>query len=239
VPLSDPLRRLVLTLLALLMSGGFAVAQVAGPGDDERPSGDIITLTSGAQMSGVQVLRKTATSYHVQIVEGVVMEIPVSQVREIEYDENRRSTGSRGGAGTGTGANGEEIRAQEMAPALNKVLTQPLETPLAMDEQDLLVILEMVGHQFGFSVEIREPIYEIPPDERRWAFEVPAGATLLRLFRDDFAARFPALVAVPQFDRVVVTTKVDAEESGLIDAAPDNNDVVVNDGAVGAPSGAP
>jgi hypothetical protein len=232
VPLLAQTCRPCAACLALIVSAAIAMAQAPETGPNERPPGDTITLTNGAQMNGVQVLRKTAMNYHVQVIEGVVMSIPVNQVREIDYDENRRH-GARSGGG-GEAGDGEEIRAQEMAPALNSVLTRPLKEPFTMVDEDFLFVLEAVSVQFGFQVELRAPVHDIPAEDRRWTFEVPEGATLLRLFRDDLPARFPDLAAVPQFDRVVVTTREDALESGLIKARQgrdNNNDIEANNTA--------
>ena len=206
--------------LVFLMSGLLAAAQE--PGADIRESGDIITLTTGAQMTGVRVVRKTATNYKVEIVDGVVMDIPVSQVSHIDYDERRPS--HRGGALPDNEGNGGEIRAQEMDPALNSVLTKPLEESLTFGEQDAFRILDLISEMFGFELEFHEAVLAIPEDDRRWSIEVPAGATLLRLFRDDLPTRFPGLVAVPRFDRVYVTSRADAEAEGLIEPTANNDD---------------
>ena len=182
-----------------------AVAGLAGGQEPEpRPEGDIITFNSGAQMAGVKVLRKTATNYKVQVVDGVVMEVPVSQVSHIEYAAEHETT--RGRHGGGDNGAGDEIWAQEMSPELNTVLTQPLEEPLSLREQDMIAALHALSERYGFEVEINESVHEIPADERRWAVEIPEGGTLLRLFRDELPARFPQLMAVTQFDRVVIAS---------------------------------
>lgn len=190
---------------------------VAAPAHSEQggdpPPGDIVTLSNGSQMTGVRVVRKTATNYKVEVVEGVVMDIPVSLVTHIEYDERMRARGRAGSSSGGTGATEDEIWAQEMAPALNKVLTQPLDEPLLIDDADLLVVMQVVSERFGIDIELSEEVEAIPMDERRWSVEIPSESTLLRLFRDELPARFPQLAAITQFDRIVITDRDGAESA--------------------------
>lgn len=177
------------------------------------PKGDVITLKNGKVMSGVQVLRESPTTIHVQIVAGVdPLAIPRSQIAEIQYDNlsaEEAEEASAEAAGMNEAGLGKGETSLELATKLGQPVT-PQDMPL--QNRDMLDILKQFADAVGAPLEILPEVQQLPPVERQWRGMIPAGTSFMTILRERLPQDFPAIEADITADRVKIGLKAEAAE---------------------------
>ncbi len=189
-----------------------APATSAAPAPPPKPKGDVVTLTSGTVLSGVQILRRTPTDFRVEISDSsVTLDIPRSLVKSVEYDDFNPSDQRTGDKAKNGKEPLSEITAQKLSPALSAKLREPLDAaPVKYDNKDLLEVLADIAQRKQIAASASAGVQAIPQAERLWTVEVAPATQLFALLREQLPARFPNFEVVFEGDSVVVMTKEEA-----------------------------
>ena len=214
--------RTSLVLLAVLLTvGQWAVAQEAVPEAPpppappappllEEPQGDVITLTTGAVLKNVQVYRRTAKAFEIQITEEVSLRILRKLVADVQYDDYEPS---RRRAKAPEPEKPHKLVGTKLKPEVYKKLTSPIPPPpLKYKDMDLVTILGELSKRVRVSIVVEESIKTLPREKLIWDLESKPGATLMTLLQEDMRKRFKELVVVYQYDTIMVTTQRRAAE---------------------------
>lgn len=195
-------------------NAGATVAPVAeaAPPPPPKPVGDVIKLKGGAELKGVQVLRRTPHGYDVEVAEGVPpLRIPWRQVEKIIFDaydplRERRAKQTMSG-----NPESSLIPGEKLSPDLVKKLSAAIsDTPLEYNQRDLVEVLEELSTQLGIAIHVGQPVKDLPPDQRLWTVKLEPGASLMTLLRDHLQKTFAQLDVVYQFDKLLITSKEEA-----------------------------
>lgn len=189
-----------------------------------KPEGDIVTLVTGKQLSGVQVLRETPVYIEIEVLEGLEpLRIPRKQIKEpIIYDDIDPIARRRGRAHT-PGESPEMILGEELSADFHRKLTAPLSIePIEIEAQGFIMTLNRLGELAGVPIEVTEEARALPLDQRVRGFSIPAGTTLFSFFQSDFPKAFPALQLTYKFDKVIVSMKTSEEgnNTSTVEAPP-------------------
>lgn len=176
--------------------------------------GDIVTLVSGKQLSGVQVLRETPVYIEIEVLEGLEpLRIPRKQVQEIVYDDIDPIARRRNRL-FATEPSPEVILGEELSAGFHRKLTAPLsDTPIEIEDQGFVMTLNYLAELAGVNIEVTEEAKTLPRDLRIRSFSIPAKTTLFSFFLSDFPKAFPALKVAYEFDKVIVSLRETQEES--------------------------
>lgn len=180
------------------------------------PTGDVLRLKSGAILEGVQVLRRTPAAYVVEILEGINLEVPTSQVVAVEYDDVEPLRQRRRRALLRGREQPHLVAGRQIASDLYEKLTAPIsDSPLKYDNKDFVAILEELGTLTGVAVTVDDPVAKRPQEQRRWSVDAEPGTTLISLL-EDLKDYFQDIVVVYRYETVLVTTREAARalESG-------------------------
>lgn len=166
--------------------------------------GDVVTLKSGAQLKGVQVLSQTANEVEVDVGAGVVLVIPRRQVQHIQPDDIEPK---RTKQPADASQKGDLFPGNKLKPEVSGKLTAPLQEPIKYEKTDLVKALGELSERCGVAIVVDEPVKSLSENERLWTIETKPGMNLMGVLQDDFLKKFPALAVVYQFDKLLVTTK--------------------------------
>ena len=189
-----------------------SLADEAGqaPPESSLPSieGDIVTLVSGKQLSGVQVLRETPVYIEIEVLEGLEpLRIPRKQVQRIVYDDID-PIARRRGQSYATETSPEVILGEELSAGFHRKLTAPLsDTPIEIADQGFVMTLNYLAELAGVTIEVTEEARRLPRDLRIRSFSIPAKTTLFSFLQSDFPKAFPALKVAYEFDKVIVSLR--------------------------------
>ena len=226
------MRTSLVLLAVLLMVGVWAAAQEAAPEVPaeeaaapeappppappapplgiEEPQGDVITLTTGAVLKNVQVYRRTAKEFEIQITEEVILKIPRKLVADVQYDDYEPS---RRRAMRPQPKKADRLVGTKLKPEVHEKLTSPIPPPpLKYKDTDLVTILAELSKRVGVSIVVDESIKTVPREKLIWDLESKPGATLMTLLQEDMRKRFKKLVVVYQYDTILITTQPRAAE---------------------------
>ena len=181
---------------------GTEAAKPAAPAVEIK--GDVVTLKSGAQLKGVQVLSQTASEVEVDVGAGVVLAIPRRQVQDIQFDDIEPK---RTKQPADASQKGDLFPGNKLKPEVSGKLTAPLQQPIKYEKTDLVKVLGELSERCGVAIVVDEPVKSLPENERLWTLETRPGTNLMGVLQDDFLKKFPALAVVYQFDKLLVTTK--------------------------------
>ena len=187
-------------------AAGDATGTTPTPKAQKPRTGDVITLKSGRVLSGVQVLRETASRVEVQVLEGdAPLAILKKQIEKIERDdiEPGKSGRVKPADDALVGESAEVIiNASKIPSELNQKLTQPLaDTVLqGVNGQDYVAVLEQISMETGVPIQIAEELSALPAEQRIWNGAPATGTTLFTLLLDDFRAAFPDTAIVYEED---------------------------------------
>jgi hypothetical protein len=171
-------------------------------------SGDTLVLTTGKTLESVQVVRRLASGYLVEIVEGsVTVEIPVTQVERIEYDDYEPLRERRERRLAGAGPAGQQVVAQPMSPQLGQKLTQSVSDRELIYNQDVLAILSNIEERKGIAIAVDPAISEWPLQERRWEVRVPPDKTVSEFLTRDLVDAFPRLDVEVGFNEIRISLR--------------------------------
>ncbi len=205
----------------------------AGASPGEAQQGDVILLENGSQMDGVQVVRENPVSYVVEIVEGVTMELPRTQVKSIVYDDIDPLAERLRRARERASGESDEILAQKLDPAFNEKLNDPYDAPLDYVDMDMIEIVQRLAERKAFTVEVSDAVKGLPPAERQWTVRQEPGVTTLQVLRNPFQERFPNLRVRYEFNKVRIVTAEEAkavneEEGGMAGDAATTGDAAAS-----------
>ncbi len=178
--------------------------------------GDTVTLKSGAQLKGVQVISRTASEVEVEVGTGVRLIIPRRQIQDpILYDDieprKLRQTPAEGQK------EGDIFPGNKLKPEVSDKLTAPMTEPLKYENTDLVKVLAELSQRLGVTIVVDDSVKALPEKERMWGFETTPGMNPMALLQDELLKKFPTLAVVYQYDKLLVTTKEKATQSGGID----------------------
>ena len=224
------MRTSLVLLAVLLMVGLWAAAQEAAPKAPaeevaapegppsgrpapplfEEPQGDVITLKTGAVLKNVQVYRRTAKAFEIQITEEVILKIPRKLVADVQYDDYEPS---RRRARRPQPKKADKLVGTKLKPEVHKKLTSAIPPPpLKYKDTDLVTILAELSKRVGVSIVVDESIKTVPREKLIWDLESKPGATLMTLLQEEMRKRFKEFVVVYQYDKILVTTPPRAAE---------------------------
>lgn len=113
------------------------------------------------------------------------------------------------------------IPGHRLQPELGRKLSADIsEPPIQFEDEDLVQVLKRLGERAGVTIEIGEPVLQIPPEQRRCSVNVPADATLMTVLQQAVLTQFEMLEVVYQYDKVLITTKEAAQHFEKSPAAP-------------------
>ena len=181
--------------------------------------GDTVTLKSGAQLKGVQVISRTASEIEVEVGTGVRMIIPRRQVQDpILYDDiepkKLRQTPAEGQK------EGDIFPGNKLKPEVSDKLTAPMTEPLKYENTDLVKVLAELSQRLGVTIVVDDSVKALPEKERVWGFETRPGMNPMGLLQDELLKKFPTLAVVYQYDKLLVTTKEKAAQLGAQTSPP-------------------
>lgn len=178
--------------------------------------GDVITLKTGAVLSGGQILRSTPRYYEVEFVEGVPpIRIPRRQVIDVKLDNINPLSDRRHRALYPADSGARITPGERMAPELMNKLTGPLsDLPVTFQNRDVVEILEALGKLVGAQIVVHASVRQIPILDRIWTLNKPATATLMSVLQEDLVKRFPNLKVNFELNKVIVATSDSVEDSG-------------------------
>ena len=180
----------------------------------EPPRGDTLTLKSGQVIQGMQILRATSTSFVVEVIQGVTLNVPRRQVVSVDYDDFDPLTAKRKGEST-------LIRGQRISEALQKKLDAVLaDPPLSFENTELIQITDEVNRRAGGVIMLDPSVAELPAESRTGSVSSQPGATLGAFLRTELLAKFPELVMSFEGDKVVLKSKAAAAASGVPSEVP-------------------
>ena len=190
--------------------------EAAGEGSDEGPeaaaeakTGDIITLKTGKELHGVQIIRENPRIIALQVVEGMApMILQRKFVKSVQYDDIDPSRKK----GPTEGPKLSVIVGKKVSGELRKKLVQPLsEEPLVYEKAGFVKLVKELAAKVDVTVEIGEACKIIPVEERARNFNIKPGTPLFSFLQEDFVAAYPKLEVVYLYDKIVITTKEDAK----------------------------
>jgi len=180
--------------------------------------GDTVTLKSGAQLKGVQVISRTASEVEVEVGTGVRLTIPRRQVQDIQYDDieprKPKQTPAEGQK------EGDIFPGNKLKPEVSDKLTAPMTEPLKYENTDLVKVLGELSQRLGVTIVIDDSVKALPEKERMWGFEIKPGMNPMGLLQDELLKKFPTLAVVYQYDKLLVTTKEKAAQSSAQTSPP-------------------
>jgi hypothetical protein len=168
-------------------------------------AGDVITLSSGKQLSGVQVLRSSPTTVEIQVLEGLEpLKLPRNQVLSIVYDDidpNRASRDKKDGA---------DIKPTIMpgAPVDAKFL-EKLKAPLSNEEltyevDDYTRIFEKLSKKAEVKITFDKTVKQLPPKARKWKLTIPPNTSIESVLQGKLLTEFTSLKAKYEYDHIVI-----------------------------------
>ncbi|PCJ55908.1 MAG: hypothetical protein COA73_13175 [Candidatus Hydrogenedentota bacterium] len=170
--------------------------------------GDLVTLTTGAIMSNVQVLRDTPHGYEIQVLEGMApILIPRKMVVSIEYDDidplHEKRKSEMFGKGDDTLASG-----QQLAPELMERLRKPVPgDPIALVDTDLIKIVNQIATRSEVTIAIHPSIENIAPQDRIWSITTNPELTLMQLLEKQLLTKFPTFTIKYELNKLTLITK--------------------------------
>lgn len=182
---------------------------------DGASEGDTITMTSGKVLMGFQVLRETVSHYVVEIIPSAqTLRLPKSLVESVVYDDVDPRLKPQSDGDRSSPAEPVLLPGQQMQVRLIDALTQDISQPdFPIDDMDCLQTLNEISERTGVRIRVDVTVTGIPPERRRWSYEVPRGANGMTLI-DALVRAFPDLRAVYQQDDVLITTRTDRPSEG-------------------------
>lgn len=183
-----------------------AGAQEAQPAPDTAASeGDVITFKSGRQLKGMQVLRETARTVVVQVLDDLEpMVLSKKFVEHIDYDD---ITPRRRGQVDDGADEPDVIVAVRLSGEMHRNLSTPLPAAaLRSRGEDYLLVLRRLSRVTTVTMEISESARAVPADRRVWKYQVAEGTNLESLLREHFLVSFPDLRVLYNYDKLVITT---------------------------------
>ena len=202
-------------------------AAEGGPAEEEEEAprlptlaGDVVTLTTGQVLSGVQVLRGTPKFYEVEIIKGIEpVRILRRQVKSIEWDDIDPLRDRLRRKLMPDEPQSTVVSAEQLAPEMRTKITASLgDQEKVFKDRGVIEILEELSKKAGVTIEIDESIQNIPDGERIWDLTIASGVSLFTILQDELPKAFPNLRLDFQFDKVVVLSREEAV------AAPETSD---------------
>jgi len=194
--------------------GGPGEGPAPAPGEDGNggtsKEGDIIELTTGKQLTGVQVIRKTPTVLEIEVLpELEPLRIPRGQVVDIQYDNiDPRKRQREADRQEEEGAKPDVLVGQKLSNELYERITAPVgDAPITRQNKDYVQVLRQLSQQAGIPLEIAPPVQQIPPRQRLWTVTVEPGVSFLAVLREKLLKDFPDLKLVYEYEKIILTTK--------------------------------
>ncbi len=171
--------------------------------------GDLITLTTGAIMSNVQVLRDTPKGYEIQVLEGMApIVLPRKMVVSIEYDDIDPLHDKRMDKMLGKQDN-SSASGQQLAPELMERLRKPVPgDAIIIANGDLIQIVKEIATRSNVKITIHPSVEQtIPIPERAWSVTTRPDLPLIQLLEKQLLTKFPALAIKYDIDHLTLITK--------------------------------
>jgi len=190
--------------------------------ESARPAGDVVTLSTGKQLRGVQVIKSTPRVIVVQPAENVApLELPRALVASIEFDDYTPGRDPKPDSSNDGGDASTVILGEEISPELHNKLTKPLETEVRkVNEQDFVRILRQFGEQANVPLEFSKAVRGLPREARAWSFEAKPDMSLLHILQSEFSKAFPKLEWAYQYDKILVRRKQEEKPEPEAERAP-------------------
>jgi hypothetical protein len=185
---------------------------VSDPGAEPAPaalSGDVIHLKSGKIISGGQVIRKAPTTVFVEVLPGVpLLELPLSQVESIEYDEidsmHERAPVKPAVPETVP----DYIQGKELSPELSKKLRRSItDTDISIQDEDYVTVVTRIAERMNIPLTIGPKIQELPAAARRWSANIPAGTSFIVLLYEHLLLAFPRVKETYEYGQIQLTLR--------------------------------
>ncbi len=194
-------------------------------GQAEQPKvveapGDVLILTTGSRMTGVQILRTTPQFYEVEVVKDVIVQVPRRQVRAVEYDD---IDPAREQLLRDLFPEQQEVTietGERVTSALRDKLMSPVTTePLSYKNKDFVEVLEEIKTRLGVNLKVDPSVQALQPRRRNWTIDIAPERTLLALLREDLVGAFDFVVVKFELDKIIVITK-DAAQNPAVTPEP-------------------
>ncbi len=183
----------------------------AGGAPETPPQGDVVTLKSGKKLLGFQVVRQNTREIVVRVMDGVEITLPMRQVASVELDNIDPNLPSQQ-EGTGKPEH-ELIPGIKLAPALYERLVRPVsQEALNYSNADAVANVVALSQQVEVPLEVAPAVEQIPADQRKWTVQIEPQATFFAILNHYFLGQFPALAVIYRYDRVILTTRAEAEK---------------------------
>jgi len=183
------------------------------PADEEKEpekTGDIITLKTGRELHGVQIIDEDPRELTIQVVEGATpMKLQRKFVKSVVYDKENPSRKKRAKPAS---TKLSVITGKKVSDEFGKKLGQPLsDEALIFKQMGFMRLVRQLAEKVNVTYEITEATKSIPMEERKRDFNIKPKTSLFSFLQEDFATAYPKLEAVYLHNKLVITTKEDAK----------------------------
>ncbi len=172
-----------------------------------KHQGDIITLKSGKVLRDFQILRLFLGNYEVEILEGIVLKIPKTEVLSVVRDDFE-PIASRRLEAKQVSKTPNVIPARKVSSELDAKLTSDISKFLpANGDSELIKVLEVLRTELGVDIIIDKSISEIPEPLRQWKLSIKQGTTLMSFLQNNVLKKFPQVEIEYQLNKIAVRVK--------------------------------
>lgn len=195
-------------------TGGESPAPDTVPGEAETSApvaleGDVIILTTGSKLTGIQVLRRTPKSVEVEVVPGEEpMSISMKLVADILYDDIDPVKLRREQAQAKLNPQPNVLEGQELSPELLKKLNTPVsEEEMPFESTNFVEVIRNLATKVEIDLQVSDEVRKLPPEVRAWSGTFPANATFQDILTQQLLVSFPDIRVNYTLDQVELALK--------------------------------
>jgi hypothetical protein len=189
------------------------------------PEGDIVFLTTGKQIEGIQVLRESAVAVHIQVLPGMdPLVLPQKIVQSIVYDDidpntMPREEMSRDMPGV--------IAGKKVSKKFHDKLTKALyEEETVLDDRVCHDVLNVLSQKAGVNVEVSEKAKAVLDEDQPRNYTIAPGMSLLAFLQTELLKIHPRLKVTFQYQKIRIgerNEKDAPDKEGTGGTAPESN----------------
>lgn len=168
--------------------------------------GDILHLKTGGTLRG-QVISRRSGAYAVEIIDGVSINVPISQVESIDYDPHTYLEARQLIEKARRAKASDPIASMKLSPQLSSKMNVPISQssePLTVPFDTVVGVVEHLGKVCDVKITVGDGVRNLPPEVLKWEGSIPPKTTLYSLFVDTIIPKYGANMTIDfQFDQIV------------------------------------
>lgn len=168
--------------------------------------GDVLHLKTGGSVRG-QVISRRSGAYAVEIVQGVTINVPVSQVSTIDYDPHTYLEARQIIENARKAKAFDPIASMKLSPQLSSKMNVPISQssePLTVPFDNVVGVVEHLGKVCDVKITVGDGVRNLPAEVLKWEGTIPPTTTLYSLFADTIIPKYGAHMTIDfQFDQIV------------------------------------